>query len=309
MKVLFLGTPKFSRIVLEKLVENRVDIVGVITQPDRPSGRGNKIVFSETKKFALEHNIKVYQFEKIKNSIEDIKNIDFDLSITASFGQILPEAFLALAPCINVHPSLLPKYRGSTPIQSAILNGDSITGVTIMKTVKEVDAGDIILQEEMKISPSDTYATLHDKLAMLGGELCNKAILMFQKNIVKFTPQNSKNATFCAQIKSEDGYLDFNKSAEELVNKIRAYSGYIPTYFFVGGEKIFACSASFVDTSNLKAVGDIIAKAKHFLIQTGDGVIEINRLKLVGGKEMDFSNFSNGHKLKADKVDLWHFQI
>ena len=148
MKILFLGSSNFSKIVLERMLEEKLNVVGVITQPDKPSGRGHKLKPTEVKTFAFDKGIKVYTFDKIKNHIDEISKIDYDLAVVASFGQILPQTFLDLRLTINVHPSLLPKYRGATPIQSSILNGDKITGVTIMKVAKEVDSGDIILQKD-----------------------------------------------------------------------------------------------------------------------------------------------------------------
>ena len=151
MKILFLGSSRFSLIVLQKMLEEGIDVGTVITQPDRPSGRGHKLTPTEVKTFALERGIEVKTFDKLRLHMEEVKTIDYDLSVVASFGQILPNEFLEHRLCINVHPSLLPKYRGASPIQSAILNGDKQSGVTIMKVAQEVDAGDIILQNRWRL--------------------------------------------------------------------------------------------------------------------------------------------------------------
>ena len=161
MKILFLGSSHFSKIVLEELIKKGVNISAVITQPDKPAGRGHKLTPTEVNIFAKENGIDVFTFPKVRDYIEEISKLNYDVALVASFGQILPQAFLDLKLTINVHPSLLPKYRGATPIQSAILNGDEITGVTIMKVAKEVDSGDIILQQQVQINSN---LSLHLKL-------------------------------------------------------------------------------------------------------------------------------------------------
>ena len=175
MKVLFLGSSHFSKIVLEKMIEKGVNVVGVVTQPDRPAGRGHKLTPTEVKVYAQQEDIPVFTFEKIRLSMDEVKQIDYDISVVASFGQILPQEFLDHRMCINVHPSLLPLYRGASPIQSAILNGDEETGVTIMKVAMEVDAGDIILQERVAVN-GESYYPLEERLAKLGGELVCQAV-------------------------------------------------------------------------------------------------------------------------------------
>ena len=155
MKILFFGTPLFAEIILKGLIDNKFDIVGVVCQEDKPAGRGNKMTSPHIVSLAKELKIPVYQFVKLKEHIEDFKNIDYDVAVTASYGRILPKSFLDLKPCINVHPSLLPKYRGATPIQNALLNGDKITGVTIMKTDVGMDDGDIFFQEKVEIQDDD----------------------------------------------------------------------------------------------------------------------------------------------------------
>ena len=195
MKVLFLGSSHFSKVVLEKLLEKGVNVVGVITQPDKPSGRGYKMSETEVKKYAKTIGINVYTFDKVRNYIEEIKAIDYDIALVASFGQILPEEFLNHRLTLNVHPSLLPKYRGATPLQTALLNGDKVTGVTIMKVAKEVDSGDILLQREFEIK-DEYYLELEEKLALLGGEMASEALKLVESGKAIFTPQDNDKATF-----------------------------------------------------------------------------------------------------------------
>ena len=171
MKILFFGTPKFAEIILQGLIDNHFEVVGVVCQNDKPAGRGNKMKTPHIVELAHANNLPVYQFEKIKEHIEDFKKMDYDLAVTASYGKILPKSFLDIKPCINVHPSMLPKYRGATPIQTALLNGDKMTGVTIMKTEVGMDDGDIFVQKEVEILPEDDYVSLLPKLANVGLEL------------------------------------------------------------------------------------------------------------------------------------------
>ena len=181
MKILFLGSSKFSKIVLESLINSDFEISCVITQPDKPSGRGHKLMPTEVKVFAQEHGIEVRTYDKFRLHLDEIEQIDYDYSVVASYGQILPNAFLEFKPCVNVHPSLLPKYRGASPIQSSILNGDEVTGVTIMKVAQKVDAGDILAQEKF-VTNGAYYFELEEKLAQLGGKMLEK-VLKNYKNI------------------------------------------------------------------------------------------------------------------------------
>ncbi len=235
MKILFLGTPLFARLVLEKLLDSKHEVVGVISQPDRPCGRGHKLCQSEVKAFALEKRLKVYTFERVNQNMEQIRNIDYDYALTASFGQILSQEFLSYKPCLNVHPSLLPKYRGATPIQSALLNGDEITGVTIMKMVKEVDAGDILLQEKFKIKDEDNLDSLMVQLGRMGGEMAVKAFDLIEDGKAEFKQQDSSKATFVKMLSKEDGKIDFHASAVDIVNRFRALGTNPGCYFELNG--------------------------------------------------------------------------
>ena len=180
MKILFFGTPLFAEIVLKKLVSKH-KVVGVVCQTDKPANRGKKLVSPKIKALAESLGIKVYQFERLKDNLDTFRNIDCDLFVTASYGKILPKELLDMKLCINVHPSMLPKYRGSTPIQTALLNGDKETGVTIMKTAVGMDDGDIILQEKVEICEDDDYNSLMPKLAEVGSELLLNAIEKIEK--------------------------------------------------------------------------------------------------------------------------------
>lgn len=295
MKVLFLGSSNFSNIVLAQLLKNGVNVVGVITQPDKPSGRGQKLKSNTTKIFAQEHSIPVYTFDKLRNHIEEIKRIEYDLACVASFGQILPQSFLDIKPTINVHPSLLPKYRGATPIQSALLNGDNYTGVTIMKVALLVDSGDIIMQKKYKINDED-YNELEEKLALLGGNMASEVIGEFQNGSIKAVPQDNSKATLVKKLEKSDGKLDFSKNKDEIINKVRALSSTVGCFIMVEGKvikigKVSDASEKFNDVEERQ----IQNYKKAFIIGCNDGAIEVLLCQSPSGKMISGKDFINGH--------------
>lgn len=295
MKILFLGSSRFSKIVLNKMLEKGLNVVGVITQPDRPSGRGQKLSPTEVKTFAMEKGIDVYTFDKLRLHLEEVKKIDYDISVVASFGQILPLEFLEYKPCINVHPSLLPKYRGASPIQNAILNGDKIGGVTIMKVAMEVDAGDIILQKEMPIEDM-YYQELEEKYALLGGEMVVEVVEQYKKNSVNFTPQDDKKAVLVSKFTKEDGKLVFSQTAQEIVNRVRAFGEEMGCYFYVGEQLIKTDKVKDVSGEFEIAQNEILNNKKRFVIGCQNGAVEILSCKAPSGKMVSGRDFLNGHQ-------------
>lgn len=297
MKVLFFGTPLFSEIVLKKIIEKH-EVVGVVCQPDKPANRGKKLKSPEIKKLAESMGVIVYQFDRLKDNLETIKNIDCDIFVTASYGKILPKELLDMKLCINVHPSMLPKYRGATPIQTALLNGDKKTGVTVMKTDVGMDDGDIILQKEVEILDEDDYNSLMPKLADVGAELLLQALEEVENKTVKFTKQDDSKATFTKLIQKEDALLDFNESAENLVNKVRAYVENPTAYFFLGEDriKVYKAEVEAGDLPNV-GIGDVVTvNKKMFLIKTGKDTLSILKCQASGGKVLDVKDFLNGYR-------------
>ena len=303
MKILFFGTPYFAEIILQGLIDAGKEVVGVVCQNDKPAGRGNKMVSPKIVSLARENGIAVYQFERLKDHIEDFKSIDYDLAVTASYGKILPKALLDLKLCINVHPSMLPKYRGATPIQSALLNGDSQTGVTIMKTEVGMDDGDIYVQQPVEILKEDNYVTLLPKLAEVGLKLLLQTIEKIEKGNEQRFPQNEAEATFVKLIQKEDGLLDFEQSVENLNNKVRAFVESPVAYFFLGEDRIKVYGAKVVDNSILGKVGEVVCIKKRFLIQAKDGVLEILECQAPGGKRLPANAFLNGYRFKSMVVN------
>lgn len=304
MKILFFGTPKFAEIILQGIIDNHFEVVGVVCQNDKPAGRGNKMKTPHIVELAHANNLPVYQFEKIKEHIEDFKKMDYDLAVTASYGKILPKSFLDIKPCINVHPSMLPKYRGATPIQTALLNGDKMTGVTIMKTEVGMDDGDIFVQKEVEILPEDDYVSLLPKLANVGLELLIETLRKIENKTAKRFPQDNSKATFVKLIEKQDALLDFSSTVDDLVNKVRAFAESPIAFFNLGEDRIKVYKAKVASNDIQGEIGKILSTKKRFLIQAKNGVFEILRCQSAGGKILDAASFLNGYRFKTMAVNL-----
>lgn len=309
MRVVFLGTPDFAVPSLEALLENEYDVIGVFTQPDRPAKRGHKLMAPPVKECAIKHGLDVYQFEKIKSEegIKALKELKPDVMITVAFGQILSKEILDIPPkgCINVHGSLLPKYRGAAPIQWAIIKGETVTGVTTMYTDIGLDTGDIILKEEMTIGKEETAGELFDRMAPLGAKTLVKTLGEIKSGSIKRIPQNESEASHFPTLKKEMGHIDFSKSAEEIHNLVRGVSPWPGAYFLLEDKKIKVVKvlplSSF--THNNKPGEVLKASAKEGLvIACKDGAVQIEELKAPSGKQMNAKSYLNGKKIAMKTV-------
>ncbi len=304
--IVFLGTPDFAVPSLKALIDNGYNVKAVFTQPDRPKGRGNKVAFSPVKEYALSQNIPVFQPEKIRLSenAQILKDLKPDLMITAAFGQILSKENLESAPlgCVNVHGSLLPKYRGSSPIQWAVLNGEKETGITTMYTDIGVDCGDIILKKTLEIGDDETAGELFDRLAELGAQTLIETVKMIEEGNAPRTPQDNLQATHYPMLNKEMARIDFNKNANEIKNFVRGLNPWPVAWSVCGDEVIKIYSVSVIDKKTDKKPGTILcADSKDgLLVATRDGVISINILQVSGKKAMDPKAYFLGNKLKAD---------
>lgn len=303
MKVLFLGSPYFAVKILEKLLKSRHKVVAVVTQSDKPSGRGQKLMPTQVKVFAKEKGIAVYSFDKLSQHLDEIEKIDYDIAVTASFGQILNEKFLSIAPCINVHPSLLPKYRGATPIQSALLSGDKVTGVSIMEVVRAVDAGDVIAQKQIEIEDEDDYISLQEKLASIGGDLLVEVLDLFALGQVKTFKQDDDKATFCRKLEKSDAFLDLNKTASEIVNQSRALCE-MGVFLLVDGQRLKVSEIKNVskDFQNLK-IGEVAPVKGRIILGCSDGAVEIGKCLSKNGKMVPAKDFLNGFSFEGKKIN------
>lgn len=301
MKVLFLGSPEFAKIVLSYVLESSHKVTAVICQCDKPSGRGNKLTPPEIKPYAIEKNIPVLQFEKVNRNIEEIKKLDFDVFVTASFGQILSREFLEIKEGLNVHPSMLPKYRGATPIQTALLHNDKETGITIQKMRYEVDSGEIYAQEQFKIEEDDNFETLSTRLAHRSGEMLVEVLDRLEKGDFSRREQEGE-PTFTKMIEKKDGFLDFkNAPAENIVGKVRAYGTNPGAFFFLDGERFKVFKARVCEDLT-DEVGKVVIENKRFVIKTKEKSVEILLLQPQNGKKIDIKSFLNGYKQKSMMV-------
>ena len=307
-KIVFMGTPDFSTGVLEMLIQE-YDVIAVVTQPDRPVGRKKILTPPPVKKVALEGNIPVYQPEKLNNSseLEEIINLKPDLIVTAAFGQLLPKSLLD-APkhkAINVHASLLPKYRGGAPIHYAVMNGEKKTGITIMYMAEKLDAGNIISQDEVEILENDTVGEVHDKLATLGTELLKKTLPTIFNGTNDSIVQDDSLATFASNISREDERIDWTKDAQTIHNHIRGLSPWPVAYTTMDGKNLKLWRSEIVE--NVKGEpGEIIETTKDaIIVATGseDGVA-LTEIQLAGKKRVKTRDYISGLQSKIDGTKL-----
>jgi len=304
MKIIYLGTPDFAIYPLKKLIESGHNIIAVITQTDKPKGRKGEIAFPPLKEYALKCNLKVLQFEKIREHTSELKALNADIMITCAYGQILTQEIIDICPygIINIHASLLPKYRGAAPIQWAVINGEKETGITVMQTETGLDTGDIILTLKTDIGENETAGELFDRLSYLGGEAVLKALELITNGKAIFTKQNESQATKVRTIKKELGLIDFNKTAKEIKNLIRGLNPWPIAFCYYNSQliKIYKADTAALEFKDIKAGKILLADSKGGLfIGTGDGVLEILELQTSGGKRMAAKEFLRGNKINA----------
>jgi len=306
MRIVFLGTPEIAKTCLTEILKTNHEVLAVVTKPDKPVGRGKKLAFSPVKELALEHNIPVYQFNSLsKEGVGILKNLKPDLLVLVAFGQILSQEILDIALPINLHGSLLPKYRGPSPIQTAILNGDEESGVTIMKMEKEVDSGDILLQEKIKIEKEDTSADLFEKMANTGAKALVKCLELIESGNAIFKKQDQSKATFTTMFTKENAVINFEENVDKIVNKVRAYNPSPVAYLMIEDTQYKIYKAQKYDNlvGNYK-IGEIVfANGKQGLvIKAKDGFVEILELQAPNGKIMPAKQYLNGKSIETGIV-------
>ncbi len=297
MRVVFMGTPEFACNVLEGLIEN-YDVVGIVSQPDKEVGRKRVLTNTPTKEIGIKNNIKVIQPIKIRNEYESVLDLKPDLIVTCAYGQIIPEEILNCPKlgCINVHASLLPKYRGGAPIHRAIINGEEETGITIMYMDKGMDTGNIISQESIKIEEDDNLETLSNKLSVLGTKLLLETLPSIIDGTNDSIKQDENLVTYGYNIKPEEEHIDFNKSSREIYNLIRGLSPVIGAYFMMDGNrvKVFKSRIGNEKYDNIGVINKIYKNGIG--ISCKDGEIIIEEIQPFGKKKMDVSSYLNGIK-------------
>lgn len=309
LKTIFFGTSSFAVPILETLLQaDRVSLKALITKPDAPQGRGLMLTPSPTKKLAIRHTISVFEPELLKeNSLffEELKKLDPDLIIVASYGKIIPAPILALPRygTINVHPSLLPRYRGPSPLETTILEGDTETGVSLILLDEEMDHGPILAQEKTSLIGDETLPELGDKLSRLGARMTLELLPHIQEGTLKITPQDHTQATFTSLLKKEDGKIRWEKPASTLKREIRAYHEWPGSYTFFrrGGEKasklLKIIQAMETEGSSDKKPGEIIPDSLSLKVQTGKGALILVEVKPEGKRAMQGSEFIRGNPI------------
>ncbi len=304
IKVVFMGTPEFARESLKELVESGYDVVACFTNPDKPSGRGMQLKASAVKEYALEHNIQVYQPKKVRNNVEilnTLKEIAPDFIAVVAYGKILPEEILKIPKygCINVHGSLLPKYRGSAPMQWALMNGDTKTGITTMYMDKGMDTGDMILKEEIELKEEHNLEYVHDTLMVIGAKLLVKTLDMILDGNAPREKQPD-DYTVAPMITKEMTKVDFNKSCNEIFNKYRGLTPFPGVYMETQNGVKYKIKEMSYEKKNIEGYesGDIIdATDEGIDIKCNDGYIRIKVLQPENRKAMDVASFLRGYKL------------
>ncbi len=324
MKILFMGTPDFAKESLEKLYNSGYEICGVVTTPDRPSGRGMKINISPVKEYALEKKLKIFQPEKITNNTEfkdEIKVLNPDLVCVVSYGIILPKSFLKIPRlgCINVHPSMLPKYRGPAPIQWAILNGDKKTGVTIMYLNEKMDAGDIITQKEVEIDSDETTGELWNRLSKIGADLLVESVKNIEAGTAKRTVQ-PEEFTLAPMLNKDMSKIDWNlKTSIDIKNLVRGLNPIMGAFSLLNGKKIkfwkvqniskeefLEISKNYEHLDFNKAISGTVILAnekKGLYIKTqNDGIISVLEIQGENSKRMNINDFLRGNKIELGQI-------
>ena len=309
MKVIFMGTPDFSVGTLEALIEAGHEVALVVTQPDKPKGRGGKMQYTPVKEVAVAHNIPVYQPKRIREPecIEELRKYNADIMVVIAFGQILPKEILEMTPygCVNVHASLLPSYRGAAPIQWAVINGEKVSGVTTMQMNKGLDTGDMLLKVEIPLDEKETGGSLHDKLAEAGARLCVETLDALKAGTVTPEKQGDSPTAYAKMLDKHMGKIDWKMSAKEIERLIRGLNPWPSAYTRWNendkGMKIWEAEVAEGQTD--KAVGTVVEVAKDgFFVQTGDGLLKITALQIPGKKRMDAAAFLRGYQMETGTV-------
>ncbi len=311
LRIVFMGTPDFAIPSLEMLLREGYRVEAVITQPDRMSGRGHKTLPPPVKEFAIEHGIQVFQFEKLsKEGAETIRGLNPNLLITAAYGQIISQEILDIPEfgCINVHGSLLPKYRGAAPIEWSVIDGERVTGITTLMTVFKLDAGDMLEKDETVILPDETGGELRERLSHLGARTLSRTLVKLCDGTLRRTPQNESEATSCSVFKKGFGKLNALNSCADIVNLVRGLNPAPCAYFMEGDNRVRVLTARKYSDDMTGQPGRFVAadSKQGLLLQAGDGIVELVQIKYPGGKAMNAKDFlrGKGQKIAWDNLML-----
>jgi len=312
MKILYAGTPDFAVAPLKALVEAGHEVVGVVTQTDKPQGRKNILTPPPVKVAALSLGLPVVQYERIKTEVDGLSAFGADAMVTCAYGQILTQEVLDVFPkgVWNIHAGLLPKYRGASPIQSSILAGERETGVCIMRTERGLDTGDILLVKRTEITPEETYGELSARLSLIAAEAIVEGIAAIEKGGYTLEKQGEEGVGVVKKIEKEAAKMDFSMTAKGLVDLVRAFNPAPVAYAILEGAKINVYRAKIAvmqEEYNVAKLGEIVCDSpkKGLLVRCADGVIALTELQPAGGKKMDAASFLNGRKAQKGQVFTW----
>ncbi len=298
LKIVFAGTPEFASVALKALIDSPHQVIAVYTQPDRPAGRGRKLKPSPVKQLAEARSIPVHQPLSLKDNmaIETLAALDADVMIVAAYGLLLPQAILSIPHygCLNIHASLLPRWRGAAPIQRAILAGDDTSGVTIMQMDAGLDTGDMLVRRETAISPEDSAASLHDRLADLGAQAILETLQQLEQDKLDPQPQNPDQATYASKVNKAEAQINWHQDAEVIARQIRAFNPW-PVAFTCNNSKVLRIWSAKSGTSQGQP-GRVVSIDKQYIeITCGHNSLLITSVQPAGGKQMDVASFLNGH--------------
>ncbi len=297
LKIMLMGTPKFAVTVFEKIILDKWNVIGIISQPDRPVGRKKVLLPTSTKELAIKYAIPVFQVEKIKLDYQFIKEMKPDLIITCAYGQIVPQGLLDIPPygCLNVHGSLLPKLRGGAPIHRSLMNGETQTGITIIEMVAKMDAGKMYAQKSLPILDSDNLDSLSTKLSLLGADLIIDILPKYLNGELQGIEQDESQVTFGYNIQREEERINWNQQSRSIFNHIRALSSSPGAYTTYNGKsvKIFASEISALTYPGI--AGEIVDISNGLVVKTLDGALKVLELQIAGKNKMTGQNFINGH--------------
>ncbi|WP_349948071.1 methionyl-tRNA formyltransferase [Lacrimispora sp. BS-2] len=307
MRIIFMGTPDFSVPALEALKEAGHEILGVVTQPDKPKGRGKEIQMTPVKEKAMEYHIPVYQPVKARDPefVKILSDLEPELMVVIAFGQLLPKAILDIPKygCVNIHASLLPKYRGASPIQYAVINGEKESGVTTMMMAETLDTGDMLDQEAIALDKKETFGSLHDKLSRLGSRLILKTIIKLEEGTAECTPQDDLKTCYVGMIKKSMGDIDWSMDAVSIERLIRGLNPWPSAYTVWNGKVMKLWEADVVDKEYEGAYGQVVEVSRDSLvIKTGKGCLSIRKLQLQGKKCMEIDAFLRGYQIAEGTI-------
>ena len=307
MRIIFMGTPDFSVGTLEALVEAGHEVCLVVTQPDKPKGRGKEMQYTPVKEAALKHGIEVYQPRRIREAecVEKLRQYNADIMVVIAFGQIIPKEILEMVPygCVNVHASLLPKYRGAAPIQWSIIDGEAVTGVTTMQMDEGLDTGDILLKTEVPITAEETGESLHDKLAKAGAALCVETLAKLQEGSIVPEKQGESPTAYAKMLDKKLGNIDWTKSAVEIERLVRGLNSWPSAYTYWNKKVVKIWKASVTDEKSNEQAGTVVKVEKDgFYVQTGNGLLKVLELQIPGKNRMDAGAFLRGYTIEPGEV-------